>query len=138
MPTGEAPLIIVIDDDPQIRGALADVLSDRYRVRVFQGGEEALRAWAEGAQFPAGVPPLEGASCVLLDIKMPGADGITFYRTLQARYPRLPVIFYTAYPDDEARESLGAEPFAFLGKGCSLGELEAALQAALARRGESP
>jgi CheY-like chemotaxis protein len=69
-----APLVLVVDDDPDILEAIGDILeSEGYRVARARDGAEALdRVAAE--------PP----SLILLDLMMPVLDGIGFARSLRA------------------------------------------------------
>jgi two-component system OmpR family response regulator len=63
--------VLVVDDDPDIRGLLAFTLEDEgHRVRVAGDGEAALAAIAEQAP-----------DCMVLDLMMPGLDGFAVLRT---------------------------------------------------------
>lgn len=81
----DAP-ILVVDDDPCIRGLVSEALDwEGYQVVTAANGAEALRlAEAE--------PP----ALVLLDMQMPVLDGPGFIRALQARGLRPPVLVFTA------------------------------------------
>ncbi|HSG48836.1 MAG TPA: response regulator, partial [Longimicrobiales bacterium] len=69
--------ILVIDDDPPVLRTLARVLeADGHRVRTAPGGREALAAFAE-----------EPAELVVVDIHMPGMDGIEFIREFRKDFP---------------------------------------------------
>lgn len=71
--------VLVVDDEPDVASVLADILrSAGYEVHVAGSGNEALR-W------------LEDHPCDLLfsDVRMPDMDGITLWRTLKTRYPKL-------------------------------------------------
>lgn len=83
--------IFVVEDDEQIARMLSDLLEDEgYRVRVGNNGSVLTNALA--------APP----DLFLLDVMMPGIDGIEFCRRLRD-YPataQTPVIFITAAPTD--------------------------------------
>jgi CheY-like chemotaxis protein len=85
----EAHRILVVEDDADVRGALAVVLeSQGYDVVEAGDGHEALRRLRSGASV----------CLILLDIFMPGMDGWTF-RTEQMKDPALagiPVLVITA------------------------------------------
>jgi CheY-like chemotaxis protein len=85
-------LILVVDDDPDIREALQDALEDEgYSVLLAANGAEALTALASRA------PP----SLILLDLMMPVMDGFTF-RAKQLEDPRfasVPVVIVSAGGD---------------------------------------
>ena len=66
--------IVVVDDDPQIRRMLQRYLEQEgFRVSAAEGGEEMWRALGDGADL------------VILDLVLPGEDGFTLARELQAR-----------------------------------------------------
>lgn len=78
--------ILVIDDDPEIRLALADVLTDEgYLVRCAADGREGLKLLAESP-----CPDL-----ILLDLAMPGMDGRAFLEA-RGRTREVPVIVVSA------------------------------------------
>jgi CheY-like chemotaxis protein len=70
-----SPLVLVVDDDPDILEAICDILEvEGYRVaRARHGGEALARVEAER-------PAL-----ILLDLMMPVMDGLTFAQTLRSR-----------------------------------------------------
>lgn len=80
--------ILVVDDDPEVRDAICDVLEDEgFRVQRAANGQEALTRLA-----------LELPSAIVLDLTMPVMDGHAFLQA-RARDPRLrriPVIVVTA------------------------------------------
>ncbi len=83
------PLILVVDDDADIREALTDTLGDEgYEVATAENGAEAL-SWLASGRLPA---------LILLDLTMPVMDGPTFRRELLARpgYAALKVVLITA------------------------------------------
>jgi DNA-binding response OmpR family regulator len=81
------PLILIVDDDPRNVQVLAVMLAADYEIIVAADGEKALAAVAETA------PDL-----ILLDIMMPGMDGIAVCRKLKSNRATavIPVIFLTA------------------------------------------
>lgn len=97
--TGDA--VLVVDDDDEMRGALATTLAmDGYHVREARNGAHALRVLHDiGAARPL---------AILLDLAMPMLDGWEFRRTLAALpdCADLPVVVMSALPEDEARQGL--------------------------------
>ncbi len=84
--------ILVVDDDPGIRSLLAEYLErNGLRVSLATDGREMRRALGEST------PDL-----VVLDVMLPGEDGLALCRDLRAR-SRLPVIMLTARADDTDR-----------------------------------
>ena len=82
--------ILVIEDDPDVRESLRDVLSDSgYDVSCAEEGRSGLAALAAQPRAPA---------AILLDLTMPGMDGYQFMAELR-RHPRwaaIPVLVLTA------------------------------------------
>ncbi|MGO3742063.1 sigma-54-dependent transcriptional regulator [Kerstersia sp.] len=79
--------IAFIDDDPDLLAATTQSLElAGFEVAAFQSAQQALD------QLP---PDYPGA--IISDIRMPGMDGIEFFRALRARDPELPVILITGH-----------------------------------------
>jgi len=82
MSGGQGPALLIVDDDAGVRRAVRDYLRDEgYTADELEDGAELL------ARLEAALPDL-----VLLDIVMPGLDGLTALERLRERYPDLPVI----------------------------------------------
>jgi two-component system, OmpR family, response regulator MprA len=116
--------ILVVDDDYAIRAALDRSLrANGYDVELASDGTEALRA-IDGAPFDA----------VVLDVLMPGRNGIDVCRSLRAAGNRVPILILTArdaVPDRVAGLEAGADDY--LVKPFALEELIARLRALLRR-----
>ena len=86
-PRGQGELILVVDDEPTVRGAVRHVLEQHgYRVLEVGDGVAALAAFGErGAEFHA----------VLTDLMMPQMDGLMLARVLRQMNPRLPILGMT-------------------------------------------
>lgn len=85
----EAPTLLIVDDEPSIRDPLAEYLEGNgYQVTTADRAEAARQIIAEG-----------GIDLVLLDIMMPGEDGLSLCRDLRAT-GTLPVILVTAKAED--------------------------------------
>jgi two-component system response regulator AtoC len=77
--------VLVVDDDPGVRFALTELLSDRgHRVVVAASGPEALTR-------------LDGVDVVVTDLVMPGMDGLELMTHIAARAPSVPVLLVTAH-----------------------------------------
>ncbi len=101
---------LVVDDDQALQEVLRDVLeAEGYVVVAADDGEQALRQWDEARP-----------DIVLLDIRMPGMDGIEATRQIRALpgdESRIPIIAVTAHTDGENREACHAAGMnAFIGK----------------------
>ena len=77
--------VLIVDDEPGVRESLRMVLKDSYEPVPVASGREALESMAAA-------PP----DVVLLDIVMPGMDGLQVLEELRSRSPQLPVIMLTA------------------------------------------
>jgi len=98
---------LIVDDEPVVRQAFARILSgDHCIVETADNGQEALRKMA---QQPFDV--------VLLDLKMPGMDGLTVLREIKQHWPDSEVIVVTGYAAlDSAKASVVAGAFDYLPK----------------------
>jgi FixJ family two-component response regulator len=84
-----APVVFVVDDDPSVREALSSLFrSVDLRVELFGSAAEFLQR-----------KPSDGASCLVLDIRLPGVSGLDFQAQLQKANIRIPIIFMTGHGD---------------------------------------
>ena len=125
--TGQSPVLFVVDDDASVRKALQRLLGgEGYRVETF----------GAAAQFLAREPHT-GMGCVILDLRMPGLDGIELQSRLAAAGRDLPIIFLTAHGDVPTSVRAMKEGAAdFLLKPVDESALFRAVEQALARRAE--
>src|SRR5712664_4016455 len=88
IPAG-APTVFVIDDDAGIRDAIQGLLkSVSLRSESFATAQEFLRR-----------KPADGPSCLVLDVRLPGINGLDFQRELAATGVQIPIIFITGHGD---------------------------------------
>ncbi|MDI6853285.1 MAG: sigma-54 dependent transcriptional regulator [Deltaproteobacteria bacterium] len=123
MPESEVPqTVLVVDDEPGVRKGIARVLSDQgHAVRTAADGREALSLIAEVA------PQL-----VLLDVRLPGVDGIELLKFIRREHPDTGVIMITAYPNIEgAVECMKLGALDYVVKPFRIDDLEAAVEKAL-------
>jgi two-component system response regulator MprA len=119
--------ILVVDDERAVRDSLRRALElEGYRVELAEDGEEALRRL-----------DLEPApDAVILDVLMPGADGLEVCRTIRGDGNAVPVLMLTARAEIDSRvEGLDAGADDYLPKPFALAELLARLRALLRRSG---
>ena len=84
-----APTVFVIDDDAGVREAIQGLLkSARLRCASFGTAEEFLRN-----------KPPDGPSCLVLDVSLPGVNGLDFQRQLGDAGIQIPIIFITGHGD---------------------------------------
>lgn len=99
--------VYIVDDDVSVRDALSLSLSVRgFRTAVFSNANDFLAAWKKS-----------WTGCMLLDIRMPGMDGLTLQRRLLELGCTLPVVVITGHGDVEsARSAFRASAVDFLEK----------------------
>jgi two-component system, OmpR family, response regulator MprA len=119
--------ILVVDDEPAVRSALDRALRlERYDVRLAGDGADAL---AQLAEHPA--------DAIVLDVAMPGIDGLEVCRRLREAGDRTPVLMLTARETvDDRVAGLDAGADDYLVKPFALRELQARLRALLRRTDE--
>lgn len=114
--------ILLVDDDDQLRDSFYNLLSmEGHEVRAAASGEAAL-AMAE-ERLP---------DAVIMDVRMPGMDGLATLNQLRKREPRLPVIIMTAYSTTEsAIEAIKLGAFDYILKPFDIPDVLALLDKAL-------
>jgi DNA-binding NtrC family response regulator len=107
--------ILVVDDEPSMRESLRDWFTELgYPVDTAGDGEEALTRIA-GKEY----------GLLLLDLKLPGKDGIEVLKEAKKRQPGLKVIIITAYPStDTAVEAIRQGAIEYVSKPFALSEME--------------
>ena len=113
--------ILLVDDDDLLRATVPAMLEAMgHRVTVVPSGPAAL-ARLEAAGRPG---------LVILDVNMPGLDGLEVLRRLRPRWPRLPVLFATGLKDERLEALLQSDPaIGYLSKPFTLPELKAKVAA---------
>jgi FixJ family two-component response regulator len=89
MTPADAATVFVVDDDASVRESIQGLLkSARLRCASFATAEEFLRNKS-----------LDGPSCLVLDVSLPGVNGLEFQRQLADAGVRIPIIFITGHGD---------------------------------------
>lgn len=106
MPPDHRGSAIVIDDEPQVRRLLARMLADiGFSVTVAACGTEALSLMVDPTDL------------VVLDIRLPDLSGPDVARLVRRRWPDVPILFISAYPEPVLRDPSAEElADAFLAK----------------------
>lgn len=92
--SGAVKTVLIVDDQPGIRFLLEELFKkEQYNTRSAENGGEALRKVQD-----------DQPDCVLLDMKMPGIDGIEVLKRIKKGWPKIPVIMMTAYGELELTE----------------------------------
>src|SRR5437763_12336730 len=103
----EALLVSLVDDDVSVRQSTRRLLrSSGFRVEAFASAEEFLNSGWAGE-----------TACVILDLRMPGINGLELQRRLTQNGSSVPVIFLSAHASEEdERSALRAGAVQFLRK----------------------
>ncbi len=123
-----ASCVYVVDDDISVRESLASLIAS--------AGLQTL-AFAGAAEFLASSAPL-GPSCLVLDVAMPGVNGLDLQANLAVDRPTMPIIFVTGHVDiPTAVSAMKAGAVEFLTKplreDALLGAIDSALEVSGAR-----
>jgi FixJ family two-component response regulator len=118
------PTVFVVDDDPSVRDAIRNLLEAvGMQTRVFGSTEDFQRETRPDA-----------ASCLVLDMKLPGMNGLQFQESLQKAGIRIPIVFITAFADvPMTSKAMKAGAIEFLVKPFQKQELLNAIQEGLER-----
>src|SRR5882724_2832330 len=89
MTTADAPTVFVVDDDAGVRASIQGLLkSAKLKCTSYGTAEEFLRN-----------KPPDGPSCLVLDVSLPGVNGLDFQRQLGDAGIQIPIIFITGHGD---------------------------------------
>jgi DNA-binding NarL/FixJ family response regulator len=98
--------VLIVDDSQPIRERLAALLTESEQIRIVGQAGNVQDGW-EAVQF---LQP----DTVILDIRLPGSNGITLLKKIKAHYPHVTVIMLTNFDDAQYRRQcrrLGADHF---------------------------
>ncbi len=122
----EQYLIAIVDDEEALRQATESLLrSAGFKARSFRSAEAFLRSKSRAT-----------AGCLVLDVGLPGMNGLDLQLELVRSGCAIPVVFMTAQPDDQGtmrERALGAGALAFLQKPFGDEDLLRTVRGALAR-----
>jgi DNA-binding NarL/FixJ family response regulator len=117
--------ILIVDDHPLFRDALKHALEGGFEaVTIQEAGslEEAAKLLDKDQEF----------DLVLLDLKMPGVQGLTGLAYLRAQYPAMPIAVVTASEENHiARRALDLGAAGFIPKSSDIGAIKEAIAAVL-------
>ncbi|MDN3521715.1 response regulator [Halomonas ramblicola] len=104
-----APRILIVEDEPKIARLVADYLAGSGFEPHHLDHGDAVLPWLEDTRRAG-----QGPALVLLDLMLPGTDGLTLCREIRQRWPALPVIMLTARVEEVDRLlglELGADDY---------------------------
>jgi FixJ family two-component response regulator len=85
----ERPIVFVVDDDISIRRSLSRLLhSVGYHVETYDNAADFLKCL-----------PIRRPGCAVLDIRLPGMDGLQLQREMKQRQCQMPIVFITGHGD---------------------------------------
>ena len=90
----ERPLLSVVDDDESVRESLPDLLREfGFNARAFSSAREFLSS-----------DYVDATSCLILDVAMPGMNGLDLQQELKRRGQKIPIIFISGQKDECTRK----------------------------------
>ncbi len=119
--------ILVVDDEKIVLESCRRVLEDCFEVILAKSAAAALEAIRR-----------EAIGMILLDIKMPGKDGMSLLREVKEKWPNIPVIVMSGYATTETVEQVSrTEAATFIAKPFTPDELVEAVAKVLEKEGKS-
>jgi len=108
-------VVLLVDDDPQVLRMLEDIFSDLYTTITASSGREAIEI----------IRRQDDIAVVVMDIKMPGMDGLTTANEIKTIAPDLAIILHTGYPGDYDEDEIDRtqRPFDYVLKGEPISKL---------------
>lgn len=121
----DARTVFIVEDDQSVRDALSLLLGLRgYAIAMFADAESFLDAYRP-----------EWSGCLLIDIRMPGMDGLVLQKRLLEKGCTIPAIIMTGHGDvDSAREAFRSQAVDFLEKPIDHDRLIGAIEEAMVRQ----
>lgn len=88
-----APMITIVDDDQSVRDGIVDLITAMgFDAQAFARADQFLRS-----------SRVDGTSCLITDMRMPGMSGLDLLDELAASGRRIPTIMITAFPTEAER-----------------------------------
>ncbi len=116
--------VLIVEDEARLREGLRRAVPAMGYVPIAAGSAEEALTMMER----------DPCEVILLDLRLPGMNGMAFFEIVRQRWPRTQVIVATGYGDlDSAKRAVHLEAVEFLTKPCTLGDLEAAIGRACQR-----
>jgi FixJ family two-component response regulator len=122
---GDPPLVTIVDDDESVRTSTCRLIrSFGYRAEAFGSGPEFLSS-----------PAATQTACLVLDMRMPGMDGLEVQRRVTAEGLDIPIVFISGRAsDDEERRARSAGAVDFLRKPVDTATLRQLLHDSVSQR----
>jgi FixJ family two-component response regulator len=127
--TNDKFIVMIVDDDESVRRASRRLIkSYGFAVETFASADDFL---ASGR--------LSATACLVLDVQMPGVNGLELQSRLVAEGHQVPIIFITAFSDENARaQALKAGALGYLVKPLEEADLLGGINLVLQQQGIAP
>lgn len=113
--------ILIVDDDRLLQNSLRAVLAEKYDPLIVSSGEDALRLLKK-----------ESVDLILLDIRLPGIDGLETLRRIKGLFPEMLIVMMTAFEDVQTVvRSMRSGAYDYLVKPLEIEMLELVIEKAL-------
>ncbi len=114
--------VLIVDDQRRVREGLKALLeASSADTPICPAEIEVVGQAASGLEAIRLAGELQ-PDVVVMDVRMPGMDGLEATRVIKARWPHIRVVLWTLYADEE-RQAIATPADAFLEKGCPSDEL---------------
>jgi len=124
---GKQALVLVVDDETNIRQAIRAILSAEFDVTTVESGNKAIEKIRQGMDFDV----------VSLDLQMPGMSGLETLKEVKQYSPTTEVLVVTAHADIEsAKKALKLGAYDYIDKPFQKDELRASIRKGVERRGK--
>jgi len=121
-------LVCIVDDDPSVRQSLA---------RLIKGAGYDVESFVSAREFLARPQP-DGAACLVLDVRMPGLNGLELQEALAIAGQRVCIVFITGYGDVLAGvKAMKGGAVDFLTKPVDRRDLLSAIERAVTKAGQA-
>ena len=121
IPQAKRPTVILVEDDLSLLGAMTFALqAEGFNVLAYSDGIDLLTAGRHG-----------GAGCLVVDLKLPGLDGLALIAALRARGETAPAILITTDPDERTHRDAKAAGVQIVEKPLLDGKLRRLIDAAV-------
>lgn len=137
MTTGSSQLVLVVDDDSDIREALQEVLvGEGFRVRPLTDGIALADYLGHAYDFIE--EPVELPAVIVTDWRMPVPDGVegSVLQTIRLTYPDVPVVLVTGVPPARVRDEVDRNGATLLSKPFCITKLISIIETALKEKKE--
>lgn len=123
--------VLLVDDHVVVRKGLRQVIDDTEDIQVVADAGDGVEAMRQIRHLMDGVEDGMGLDVVMMDVAMPGRDGLEVLKQIKHEYPKLPVLMLSTYPDQQfALRCLRAGAAGYLNKRTDPDEMMVAVRKA--------